>query len=651
MGRLRWVLTALTGLGLACDAPALGPAPAPAEVELPRQASADSVPEVVEPDDDGFHSVELVPRVSVGASSSSLALAQWGDRELAVLADADEQRVVLVDSSDGSEVADFAVPGVPAHVIVGRQGTILVSVRDADLVLTLALQCGGAQASQEACTPRLVEAARVGTAAEPVALALTDGGATLLVTCIWGRSLEMLPLTADGRRESIALSREPRGVVLEGERAWVAHAVGSRISIVSLAEAVVEQERALHWRDMASPGGFAVGNTPRFAVQGHAVAMLDDEVVVPMVLAYPGEPQSEADGYGVSIDGLEPFFPHEPVLVALAREGGGATMRVRNRLMRVDQTRRSAGRRKAKSGQRPCLVPKAIAVDPSRSQFLVACKTLGEVIAYTTTPGTLGETEVRRWRVGADADAVAVHADGEYALTWSVFDRELRRLPLGGHGSQASTVALLASTRPVIAAAGRREFHAPRALDGRSCASCHVDGRDDGLVWNSPRGRVQTPMLAGRTASMGPFGWHGEKADMESHIRRTFDRLEARKPSDETVAALALYIGTMPTFRPGERALTAQQRQGQALFQSTALACDDCHVDGGGTDGFSHQLGRRRAFDTPSLRFVGETGPYMHDGRYETLRAVVTHTDGTMGTTAHLSDTEVDALIAYLRVL
>jgi cytochrome c peroxidase len=56
-------------------------------------------------------------------------------------------------------------------------------------------------------------------------------------------------------------------------------------------------------------------------------------------------------------------------------------------------------------------------------------------------------------------------------------------------------------------------------------------------------------------------------------------------------------------------------------------------------------------FNTPSLRFVGGTGPYFHDGRYKTLRALLTSTDGTMGHTKHLSPDDLDALEAYLRTL
>ena len=59
----------------------------------------------------------------------------------------------------------------------------------------------------------------------------------------------------------------------------------------------------------------------------------------------------------------------------------------------------------------------------------------------------------------------------------------------------------------------------------------------------------------------------------------------------------------------------------------------------------------RPAFDTPSLRGIWHTAPYLHDGRAPTLRDVlVTHnpTD-THGHTSHLSESELQDLVAFLR--
>ena len=56
-------------------------------------------------------------------------------------------------------------------------------------------------------------------------------------------------------------------------------------------------------------------------------------------------------------------------------------------------------------------------------------------------------------------------------------------------------------------------------------------------------------------------------------------------------------------------------------------------------------------FNTPSLRGLFYTAPYLHDGSAATLRDVLTQTATTMGRTDHLSDEELDALVAYLLTL
>ncbi|HEX4924171.1 MAG TPA: cytochrome c peroxidase, partial [Bdellovibrionales bacterium] len=86
-------------------------------------------------------------------------------------------------------------------------------------------------------------------------------------------------------------------------------------------------------------------------------------------------------------------------------------------------------------------------------------------------------------------------------------------------------------------------------------------------------------------------------------------------------------------------ALNAQEALGRALFHGKAR-CAGCHLGPNYTDegfhntgflcttdfGLEEATGRsadRRLFKTPTLRAVGQTSPYMHDGSVDTLEAVV----------------------------
>lgn len=93
-----------------------------------------------------------------------------------------------------------------------------------------------------------------------------------------------------------------------------------------------------------------------------------------------------------------------------------------------------------------------------------------------------------------------------------------------------------------------------------------------------------------------------------------------------------------------QKALSAEEVRGMNLFFGRA-ACDSCHLGFNFTDGSYVNIGigmdkpnpdpgRAKvsgreedfgAFKTPTLREVSRTGPYMHDGRFNTLEEVVEH--------------------------
>lgn len=79
---------------------------------------------------------------------------------------------------------------------------------------------------------------------------------------------------------------------------------------------------------------------------------------------------------------------------------------------------------------------------------------------------------------------------------------------------------------------------------------------------------------------------------------------------------------------------TAQENRGRRLFMTLVArggaGCSSCHLPPTfalAADARSNGLdaGETRLFKAPSLRNVGLTGPYMHDGRFDTLARVVDH--------------------------
>jgi cytochrome c peroxidase len=215
-------------------------------------------------------------------------------------------------------------------------------------------------------------------------------------------------------------------------------------------------------------------------------------------------------------------------------------------------------------------------------------------------------------------------------------------------------------------ALGRRLFHQVGdgriSADGRACASCHPDGREDALSWSTPEGMRQTPMLAGRIADTAPYGWLGSSTKVEEHLKKTFERLGGEGLPETELSALVDYITSMAP--PIERAVPpAPERKelvarGHALFESAATGCSTCHdASHAFIDGLRHQVMTQSksdaadGFDTPSLRFVAGTAPYFHDGRYKTLDEVLTAPDHAMGQSTRISRQDRAALVAYLETL
>jgi DNA-binding beta-propeller fold protein YncE len=229
---------------------------------------------------------------------------------------------------------------------------------------------------------------------------------------------------------------------------------------------------------------------------------------------------------------------------------------------------------------------------------------------------------------------------------------------------------------PAEVRAGRRIFHYSRnaaLTDGRrmACASCHFEGQDDHLVWLGKDGPRQTPSLAGRLHGTAPFKWTGTSEDLDASMIETTDRMGGlgMTPEDRKLLDAYLAYGLVEPPNPNlGAALTEKQARGKGTFDAQ---CASCHI-GGGSDAKVHDV--RTASDadhlieearlavgdagmqtpgfynTPSLKGLFYSAPYLHDGSAATLEAVLVQTQGRMYK-ATLTDNERADLIDYLNTL
>lgn len=215
-----------------------------------------------------------------------------------------------------------------------------------------------------------------------------------------------------------------------------------------------------------------------------------------------------------------------------------------------------------------------------------------------------------------------------------------------------------------------------------SCATCHFNGEHDGRTWFFQDGPRNTPSLLG-VADTGPFHWSGdldELHDVESTIRNiqagtglidgpanctpACDQGSPNAGRSEALDHLVAYLETL-TLSPnpnliGEGELPEIARRGKDIFFSAQTGCASCHLPPLYTDRMRHDVGtgtsslenKGHRFDTPSLRGIYKTAPYLHDGSAATLMDVlINNANDEHGTTSHLFAEDLEALVEFLKAL
>lgn len=222
-----------------------------------------------------------------------------------------------------------------------------------------------------------------------------------------------------------------------------------------------------------------------------------------------------------------------------------------------------------------------------------------------------------------------------------------------------------------------------------SCASCHLDGGEDGRVFdfsNRGEGLRNSISLRGRAGTgHGPVHWTGnfdEIQDFENDMRAHFGGLgfmpeevfnegtlsqplgEPKAGTTVELDALAAYVASLDAvpaspYRETDGLLTAQAQAGEDIFRQ--LDCVRCHSGPEFTDSALNRMhdvgtitersgqrsgGALTGLDTPTLKGIWNTAPYLHDGSATDLYEVINNP--LHGEASSLSAVDKDQLVAYL---
>lgn len=227
-----------------------------------------------------------------------------------------------------------------------------------------------------------------------------------------------------------------------------------------------------------------------------------------------------------------------------------------------------------------------------------------------------------------------------------------------GEALGENRVVLTKPTLPEDIETGRRLFYSADnpgmagSGAGVSCSTCHFEGRNDGLTWTLETGRRQTPSLAGMVSGTAPFTWTASVPTIEEEVMITSQgRMGGEGVSDEEKSQISAYIDwSRGPDIPDHGRTSAAITRGQALFERADTACASCHAGELATDNDSYDLFGLQGVNTPSLRGIAATAPYLHDGSADTLRDLLDQcAKGRMGDCSTLSEQDFSDLEAYLR--
>ena len=418
--------------------------------------------------------------------------------------------------------------------------------------------------------------------------------------------------------------------------------------------------------------------------------------------AFDAGPDTEDSGRGVpnylsqvriAPDGGSAWIPSKKDNIARGEQRDGAALdfetQTRTILSQIDlRTNTELADRRIDFNDRD--LAQSMAFTPMGDAFAVAFVGSNVVEVWdANTLKRLSEVNVGRAPVG-----LAFRQDGRRLYVHNFLDRSVSVLKtdglLDGSANQPILVATVSTVGNEALAPevlrGKRIFY--NAADPRmsrdgyiSCASCHLDGGSDGMVWDRTQfgeGFRNTIDLRGRRGANGGFvHWSAnfdEIQDFEHDIRNAFGGTgfmseaafqegqrdeplgHPKAGASRELDALAAYLESLDEtpdspHRTGQGALTEHGLLGRQVFAE--LRCARCHSGSDFTDDGMHDVGTIRttsgaqleAVNTPTLKGLWLGAPYLHDGSAATLAEVL---DNAVHMGSDLTEQQASYLATYL---
>lgn len=255
---------------------------------------------------------------------------------------------------------------------------------------------------------------------------------------------------------------------------------------------------------------------------------------------------------------------------------------------------------------------------------------------------------------------MAVAGDGTRIYVPTYFSDTLNVVEVAT-GAVVEVLPLVAGRTENDVEAGERIFNdaAYCFQNWQSCNGCHPgEARSDGMNWDLMNDGIGNPKNCKSllySHFTPPSMISGIRADAAIADRKGFTHIQFYDIPEEQALQVDAYLKSLravPSPYLVEGRLSEKARAGKAVYDR--LKCGECHSGEYHTDMQMHRIGAdiefEKGWDTPTLREVWRTAPYLFDGRAATMREVFeVHRHGIEG--RKVSAREIEALVEYVNSL
>lgn len=611
--------------------------------------------------------VEGGPVVEAAAPAPPITggtLAITRDGRFVVAADPARDRVSIVSMVERRLTATVELEAAdePGRVVEGPAGQIFVALRRGGSVVAIGVEDGEIQWRKAVC-------------GAPRGMGYDADASALHVACAGGQ-LVTLAVETGAVQRTLRLETDLRDVIVRPEGLLISRFKSAELLAVSKGGDIEHRthlagivRNATRFKfDPMTGEGFEerVSDPLEPAVMWRTAPAPDGSVHLLHQFAFAGAVELEPDPSGADA-GVIPVDP----------EAGGAYGAPSGTCGGIVQAAvSSVGAEGQPSTRQPFLGP-ALAVD-----MAVSPDSAWLAVAHAGVPGEGGQitllsahqpvvdeessgTCVRpdgQLRVEGQTTAVAFNPDmtrpaDDQGIWFAIQTREPAEVVLY-RDLVGTVIATIPLGGPSVRSTGHDLFHRDTG-SGIACASCHVEGTEDGRVWHfEPLGPRRTQAVNVGLEGMAPFHWDGDMSDFDMLFNEVFvRRMGGASQTPERIDALARWLFSLRPLAPMREADADDVLRGKALFESREVGCATCHAGAVLSNNLSVHVGTTEPghlLQVPSLVGIGYRAPFLHDGCAANLTDRFDPNCGggdAHGTTSGLGEAEIGDLVAYLESL